>query len=132
MSDSQQPNAFDYATATNGEVNELLAQTNGRIATMEFAGAIGYHINVAVGESDPEYLWKIALLQALDESLMEMMHVDADETNEARRQIKRELENWMDPLSAERVADLFERKLSELIEVQEYRSPDVGGEVTHE
>jgi hypothetical protein len=126
MSDSQAndgESAFDVATESDRQVNELLAGTDGKICTMEYAGAIGYHINVARGETDPEFLWKIALLQALDETVFEMMYVDETHPEDARRQVERELERSFDPFTAERVAEVFEEKLTDLIETQAERAP---------
>lgn len=111
-------NPFDVATDNDKLVNRLLADTDGSICTMEYDGTIGYHIYVATGETDPEFLWKVALLQALDETVFEMMYVDADETREARRQIERQLRDSLDPHTAEYVADRFEDKLASLIETQ--------------
>ena len=112
------PHPFDVATESDNRVNKMLAETDGAICSMEYAGAIGYHINVAEGETEPEYLWKIALLQALDETVFEMMFVDAEEPTDARFQIERELREYFDHHTSEYVADLFEEKLADLIEVQ--------------
>lgn len=115
----QQEHPLDVARDAVDEVNEMLADTDGKIASMAFDGAVGYHHYVATGETDPEYLWKIALLQAMDSSVFEMMHVDADSPAEARRQMERQLRDHLDSHSAEYVADEFERHLESLIEVQE-------------
>lgn len=117
MSEAEHP--FDAATDNDERINEMLAETGGKIAAMEYTGTIGYHIHVAEGETDPEYLWKIALLQALDESVFEMMYVDADSATEARNQIESELERSFDSMTAGYVADVFEEKLAELIRTQE-------------
>ncbi|RYJ13295.1 hypothetical protein ELS19_04480 [Halogeometricum borinquense] len=118
-SDSTTDHPFDVATETDKQVNQMLAETDGRICTMEFSGAIGYHLNVATGESDPEYLWKLALLQAFDETVFEMMHVDAKDAATAREQIETQLEDSFRPLAVESVADVFEEKLADLVETQE-------------
>lgn len=118
MSDSQE-HPFDAATSNVEEVNEMLADTDGTIAQMSFDGALGYHNYIATGESHPEYLWKTALLQALDETVFEMMYVDDEDPRDARMQVQLELERHFDAFTAENVADNFEEKLNHLIEVQE-------------
>lgn len=112
-------NAFDVATEGDNRVNRMLADTDGSICKMGYNGTIGYHIYVAEGETDPEYLWKIALLQALDETVFEMMYVDAEDPAEATRQVRQELVRSLDPLTAETVAEQFEDNLTSLIEAQE-------------
>jgi hypothetical protein len=116
QSDDEHP--FDVAKANNERVNEMLADTDGKIAAMEHSGAIGYHINVAKGETDPEYLWKIALLQALDDTVFEMLFVDSQNPSDARSQLEAQLTDSFDPFTAEAVADRFEQELESLIEVQ--------------
>lgn len=116
---ADQRNAFDEAREANERVNDLLADTDGAIAAMELAGAIGYHVNVATGETDPEYLWKIALLEALDETVLEMAYVDAPTPSEAREQLSRDLRRSFDPATADHVLDVFEDKLASLVESQE-------------
>lgn len=109
---------FDVATETDKRVNRMLADTDGAICSMEYTGTIGYHINVATGETDPEYLWKIALLQALDDTVFERMYVDAEDPRDARDQLERQLGESFDPFVAEQLAEDFEENLAELIEVQ--------------
>ena len=113
---------FDMAKRTCEDVNERLAETDGAISAMGLSGAIGYHHFVATGESHPEYLAKVALLEALDETIFEMLYVDEAHPNDARHQVERELKRSMDPYTAETVADRFEEKLTDLIEVQENRA----------
>lgn len=126
MSDSAggDPHPFDIATETDEQVNEMLAATDGSICAMEYDGAIGYHINVAKGETDPEYLWKIALLQALDETVFEMVYVDEEEPREARIELQHQISQSFDPMTAEHVSEVFEEKLTDLIEVQEGRDDE--------
>lgn len=125
MSDAEDasgtPHPFDEARDANNRVNEMLADTDGAIAEMGFSGPIGYHINVAKGETAPEYLWRVALFQALEETAFEMAHVDADTVEGARRQLDRTLEDAFDPFTAEHVGDRFEENLRGLIESQEER-----------
>lgn len=121
---SQTTHPFDVATEDDKKVNEMLAETDGAICAMEYTGTIGYHINLAKGEVDPEYLWKVALLQALDESVFEMMYVDEKDPREARVQLMWDLEEYFDSRTAERVGDLFEEKLTSLIEVQEKKAAE--------
>jgi len=110
---------FDVATDASEEVNEMLAATDGAIAEMQFAGAIGYHINVASGETEPEYLWKTAFHQAVDEVLLEMAMIDADTPAGAREQLDEQVLDQFGPFSSDAMADAFEEKLEGLIEVQE-------------
>lgn len=121
---SQTTHPFDVATEDDKKVNEMLAETDGAICAMEYTGTIGYHINVAKGEVDPEYLWKVVLLQALDESVFEMMYVDAKDPRDARAQLERDLDEYFDARTAEHVAELFEEKLTGLIEVQEKKAAE--------
>ena len=112
-------NALDMARDSCRDVNEKLADSDGKIAAMCITGTVGYHQYVATGETDPEYLYKIALLQALDESVFEMMHVDADEAGRAAQQVQTELERHFDAWTAEDVATRFQENLESLISVQE-------------
>lgn len=122
--DGDGANAFDVATANDQCVNEMLADTDGSVCTMEYTGAIGYHIHVASGESDPEYLWKIALLQALDDALFGEIHVDEANPSDARDQLERQIEGRLDPFTADFIANEFESNLTDLITVQEERAID--------
>lgn len=122
MSEESATNAthpLDVARDANKRINNSLADTGGAIATMAINGALGYHINVATGETAPEYLWRVALYQALDETAFEMAHVDADDVEGARRQLDRTLEETFDHWTAEHVGDRFEENLRGLIEAQE-------------
>jgi len=110
---------FDIAVDANEDVNDLLADTDGAICEMQFAGAIGYHVNVADGEAAPEYLWKTAFLQAIDDTLLEMAHIDADTPEAARQQLEEQVVEQMGPFVRESLADSFEMHLRDLIEVQE-------------
>lgn len=110
---------FDIAVDANEDVNDLLAGTDGAICEMQFAGAIGYHVNVADGETDPEYLWKTAFLQAIDEVLLDMAMVDADTPGEAREQLDRQVLEEMGPFTKDALAESFEEHLESLIAVQE-------------
>lgn len=110
---------FDIATDGAQEVNELLADTGGAICEMQFAGAIGYHVNVADGETDPEYLWKTAFLQAIDDTLLEMAHIDADTPEAARQQLEEQVLEQIGPFARDDLAESFEMHLRDLIEVQE-------------
>jgi len=123
MSESQE-HPFDAATSNVEEVNEMLADTDGTIAQMSFDGAVGYHNYVATGEAHPDYLWKTALLQALDETVFEMMYVVSEDSRDARMEVQRELERHFDAFTAETIADNFEEKLEHLIEVQESRADE--------
>lgn len=123
MSETQK-HPFDVATDGVEEVNEMLAETDCAIAEMAFDGAIGYHEYVAKGESHPEYLWKTALLQALDETVFEMMYVDNEDPRDARMQVEHELGEYFDSFTAEFVADQFEDNLNSLIDAQESRAAD--------
>lgn len=116
--EANEDHPFDVAKDNDTEVNRMLADTDGAIASMQYTGTIGYHIHVAEGETHPEYLWKIALLEALDTAMFDMMHVGADDVPEARRQVERELKESFDPFTAEFVADEFEDNLRGLIETQ--------------
>ena len=124
MSDGQ--DAFQTARENDEQVNEMLADTGGRIAMMQYDGAIGYHIHVATGETDPEYLWKVALLQALDEMAFETLYVDEDTPALARDQVESQLREMFPMFQAEQIAAAFEDNLSDLIDVQEERGE--GGE----
>lgn len=119
MATADDDHPFDVATEDDKRVNQMLAETDGAICSMQYNGPIGYHINIAKGETSPEYLWKVALLQALDETVFEMMYVDEERPADARRQIERDLEEYFDPFTAEHVAELFEEKLENLIQSQE-------------
>jgi len=44
---SKADSAFDLATDSDTEVNKLLAETGGKIAAMEYSGAVGYHVHAA-------------------------------------------------------------------------------------
>ncbi|QLC34092.1 hypothetical protein EFA46_007710 [Halarchaeum sp. CBA1220] len=110
---------LDAAQSANIDINDRLAETDGTITAMEFSGRIGYHINVATGVTDPESLWRVALFQALDETLLEQMWIDGDTPADARRGVERELEDAMTPWMAETIADRFEAKLESLIDAQE-------------
>lgn len=118
MSETEQ-HPFDIATEAVRDVNDRLADTDGAICEMQFDGAVGYHNYIADGVADPEYLWRTALLQALDETIFEMMHVDDSTASGARAQVERQLEGSLDPFTAEAVAETFEDRLESLIEVQE-------------
>jgi len=119
---------FDVATEADKRVNRMLAESGGKICEMSYDGAIGYHINVAAGESDPEYLWKIAFLQALDESVLEMAHIDGETPGDCRLQLERQLGGKLDPMTLDYLADIFEEKLNALVEAQEGRGPGGGEE----
>ena len=125
MATSHDEHPLDVASEENNRVNDMLADTDGAICEMSFNGAIGYHVNIATGETDPEYLWKVALLQALDESVFEMMYVDADEPDEARRQVERELGEYFDRHTTEYVGEQFEGNLRSLIETQQQNADDL-------
>lgn len=116
---SPQQDAFDAATDNVREINEQLAETDGRIAVMSFDGAIGYHHYIAAGETDPEYLWKVALLKALDDTVLEMAYVDADSVEAAADQLDQQLRDAFDPLTREYLIEQFEGNLRDLKEVQE-------------
>lgn len=119
MAAESEEHPFDVAKDANSRVNEMLADTDGAIASMELTGAIGYHINVATGETDPEYLWKIAFLQALNTAGLEMAHVNADTPERAREQLSRTLREMFDPMTADYIGEEFENNLRRLIESQE-------------
>lgn len=121
----QKEHPLDVARDAVKDVNSMLADTDGKIAAMAFNGAAGYHQYVAKGETDPEYLWRIALLQALDDTIFEMMHVDGDSPAEARRQMERQLKNEFPAFTAEYIADEFESNLEDIIEVQENADQEV-------
>ena len=123
MSESEE-HPFDAATSNVKEVNQMLADTDGALAEMSFDGAVGYHEYVATGESHPEYLWKTALLQALDETVFEMMHVGDEDPRDARMEVQRALERHFDAFTAETIADNFEDNLRNLIDVQESRGDE--------
>lgn len=118
-SNSDDPSPFDIARENDQRVNEMLAETDGAIASMQYQGTIGYHIHVARGESDPEYLWKIALLEALDEAVFQQAYVDAEDPTGARRQIERALSDAFNPMTADYLAEQFEEKLRDLMETQQ-------------
>jgi len=110
---------FDVAVDANKEVNQQLAETDGAISSMSFQGAIGYHINVANGETQPEHLWRVAFFQAIDEALLEMAHVDAETAAGAREQLEEQVLEQMGPFVRDDVARSFEENLESLIAVQE-------------
>jgi len=110
---------LDVATGANKEVNQILADTDGAISSMQFEGAIGYHINIASGETDPEHLWRAAFHNAIDQVLLEMAFVDADTPEAAREQLEEQVLDQMGPFSRDAVADRFEENLRGLIETQE-------------
>lgn len=117
MSESEQ-HPFDIARDANQRVNDGLADTDGAIASMELTGAIGYHINIATGTTNPEYLWKVAFLQALDTAGLEMAHVDADTPEGAGDQLSRTLSEMFDPMTADYIREEFEDNLRQLIDTQ--------------
>ena len=119
QTDGEDEHPFDVAKDVCEDVNERLAETNGAISAMGMSGAIGYHHFVATGETDPEYLWKVALIQALEETVFEMTYVDAPNPRDARDQLERDLERSFDPFTAETVAEQFEENLRDLIDSQE-------------
>ena len=121
---SSQADLFELARENDQEVNELLADTDGRIATMQYHGSIGYHLHVARGATDPQYLWKIALLKALDESLLEMVHIDAETVSGATSQLQRQLAGDLQHASLELLTDRFSENLWSLIETQEEMDGD--------
>lgn len=120
MAAETEEHPFDVAKEANNRVNEMLADTDGAICSMELTGPIGYHINVASGETDPEYLWKIAFLQALNTAGLEMAHVDADTPDRAREQLSRTLREMFDPMTADYIGDEFEDNLRSLIDSQNH------------
>lgn len=122
MARSQDQSAFDVARESDERVNEMLAETDGAIASMAYDGEIGYHIHVAKGETSPEYLWKVALFQAFDDMALEMTYVDADTPEEARWQLEDTLQDTFSPFVADAVADEFESNLEQLMDVQRDRS----------
>lgn len=108
------------------EVNEQLADTDGRICSMSITGRVGYHEYVAAGETEPEFLWKVAFLQALDDTVLEMVYVDAEDSVGAREQLERQLRDSFDPLTAEYLCDEFESNLEQLQENQaDYEGGDL-------
>jgi len=112
---------FDAAKANVRLTNEKLAATDGAIAEMQFGGAIGYHHYLAAGETDIEYLWRVALLQAFDNVIYRMMHVEAEEPEPAAEAVTQQLEEHLDSRTADRIGDRFEEELIDLIDVQEDR-----------
>lgn len=128
MRETDERHPFEVARENDKRVNRMLSDTDGAVAVMEYTGAIGYHIHIATGETEPEYIWKVALLQALDDVVFEMAYVDADTPVEAREQLEWDLKDAFQPLVAEAVADEFESNLSELIETQEDIEHDRTGE----
>ena len=116
MSESQQ--ALDAAIEANNEINQMLADTDGTIRSMQFQGAVGYHINVATGETDPEYLWRVAFHRAIDEVLLETALIQPDSAGDALHQLEHEVLEQMGPFSRDTLAEKFEENLRSLIESQ--------------
>lgn len=122
---SSEKHPLDLARDTSMEVNEQLADTDGQICAMSIAGRVGFHEYVAAGETAPEYLWKVAFFQALDDTVLEMVHVDAEDAIGAREQLERRLSDAFDPFTVEHLCDEFEDNLQRLQQNQtEYNGGD--------
>jgi len=61
------------------------------------------------------------LLEALDETVLEMVHVTGDTVAEATRELESQLDRSFDPMTKEMVAEKFQEKLRALQDVQEER-----------
>jgi len=109
---------FELARDNDNAVNERLAETDGKIAAMQYDGRIGYHAHIATGETDPEYLWRVALSQALDRTLLEMVYIDGGTAHEAASQLDRQLGDSLQPHARERLVSAFEDQLEALIDAQ--------------
>jgi hypothetical protein len=104
------------ATDSDNEVNRLLADDECGIDEMQYAGAIGFHVHVADGLTNPEFLWRTAFYQALDEVVLDMVHCEEDLPENAVHEVMRQVGDKFDPHTRDRLRDEFQEQLSDLIE----------------
>lgn len=124
----EQPDAespYETALAANKRVNDLIA-ASGDIGAVQLAGVIGYHVNPSARDTRPGALWKVALLQALDDTIFDMIHVDDSTVEGARRTVEQGLSDYTDSMTRDFVGERFAGHLQTLIDRQEEFAAESG------